>query len=161
MKTISYLNKKFFATVSPMFLKKNFALVIYSSIIPLHDFWVNFDRDPRALRSFGNFISNIHRLGGFASVFDSFPSQHDLPHQKARPDNGDPNTPLCPKCAIFGSLSSSPLGAKVAFVFPIRSIAWGFVLFGFGEIGPRRDLRIRYVFVGIAILLMPLFIGIV
>ncbi|SKB59084.1 hypothetical protein SAMN06295920_10479 [Rhizorhabdus histidinilytica] len=69
--------------------------------------------------------------------------------------NGDPETPLCPKCAIFGGLSRAPLGAKIAFVVPIWLMAWLAIFDGFN----RR--RLLWIAGGIAIFGIPLLLGVI
>lgn len=86
----------------------------------------------------------------------------ERPEQANDAAQSDPKTPLCPKCAILGGLSRAPLGAKVAFVSAFWIVAWGAIFVGLG-IDPRWPRRIdfRWLVGGIAIGLMPLFIGIV
>lgn len=113
------------------------------------------------MRFFCNPICFPHRIGRMAGVLDSAARQDDLPEQESRTDNGDPKTPLCPKCAIFSSISRAPLGAKIAFSFPFWFIAWGFVIEGIdGQISGRRRARPFLLLVGILISGIPLFMGI-
>ena len=109
-----------------------------------------------------NAVGFPHCIGSFASVFNSFAREGDLPQQEAGPDNGDPDTPLCPKCAIFSSLSSAPLGAKIAFALPFWLVAWGAILEGVGVgLSRRRRFNLLWLLGGVAIGLIPLFLGIV
>lgn len=75
---------------------------------------------------------------------------------------GSPDTPLCPKCALFPSLSRAPLGAKIAFVTAFWLPAWYAIFEGVGVgLTLRRSINFKWLVGGIAIGLMPLFIGIV
>lgn len=47
----------------------------------------------------------LHSLGGFVGIFNGLASKDDLPEEEGRTYSGDPKTVLCPKCAIFSSVS--------------------------------------------------------
>lgn len=130
--------------------------------VALHRLWVGLNCNPSALGIFCNSVRFAHGIGGFARVFHGFAREHDLPQQESRADAGDPETPLCPKCAIFGGVGRLPLGTKVAFAFPLWIAAWGAVLEGLGAgLSRRRRLHFGWLGCGIAIGLIPFFAGIV
>jgi len=101
-------------------------------------------------------------LGDFVGLSGGFPSLEIEPQRYGetdRPEEGDPETPLCPKCAIFGGLSRAPLGAKIGFVVPFWVMAWLSFFKGLDMFSDRRNGSL-FVVGSIAIAGIPLFIGI-
>ena len=122
----------------------------------------NVAAEPRPFGILRNGIRIDHRLGGIAGVSDRPSRQYYLPKQERRADYGDPEAPLCPKCAIFGSVSRLPLGAKVALILSFWIIAWGAIIEGLGY-GPsrRRGFKLNWFVGGETVGLIPFLTGLI
>jgi hypothetical protein len=106
-------------------------------------------------------VSFAHRFGSQARILDGLSGKDDLPKQEPRPDSGNPKAALCPKCAIFPSISRAPLSAKVAFSFPLWVFAGGAIFEGLGVgLSRKRRVSLGWIVCGGAIGLIPLFLGI-
>lgn len=122
--------------------------------------------------SFQGFYGDISaRLGftdsaryhvGFRRTAQSNPPLDYGGEQSEYTGNSDPKTPLCPNCAFFPGLSCAPLSAKIAFVAPFWLFAWLAIFEGFGVGWSwQRRINLLWLVSGIAVGLIPLFVGIV
>lgn len=97
---------------------------------------------------------------GFLGTIQREASLNDGDEQSEYAYTGDPNSPLCPKCAVFPGLSRAPLGAKIALVSPFWLFAWFAIFEGLG-VGIRIDgrFKLKWFVSGVAVGLVPFFAG--
>lgn len=106
----------------------------------------------------GDLIALLHGYAGIARINHSLTGVIQGPEQADSSGDGNPETPLCPKCAILSGPRSYPLGTKIAFILPLWILAGHAVFKGLGwGSSPRRNLK--WLIGGIAIGLIPLLFG--
>lgn len=130
----------------------------YSVVFEGHTRKVDLYINPRPIPG----LQSIPREGvGFPGTLKRSSSLGYSSEQAENAEGTDPKTPLCPKCAIFSSVSRAPLGAKLAFAAAFWIPAWFAILEGFGAgFVSRGGIKAKWLVGGVAIGLVPLFLGI-